>query len=294
MEKVYFRVFFGDNRNVIEPKDSGYELFEQEIIKIIKGAYPKANASECHWVNKAYVDAWGLRQVKTRVYGNYYIELYEKPKKEEKMKQTIFGNFSFGKISTDQFKLSMNGVAVKTNEGKYVVYNAEGNEFVDVTDSLFDIKDGLFMLPAVDVAPGDVVVHAKKPYYIVDVNDGIKAVSFEDSTQTTLIPRTTMFGLKFFTKVFSLLGDISSGSDFLNNPMMLMLLTQGEKDSGNLTKMMLMSSLSNKETASNPMLLAMLMGGEGSDMSSLAMMAMMNGTNNPFATKKETIKKREE
>ena len=46
----------------------------------------------------------------------------------------------------------MNGIAVaQESTGKYVVYNKENNEFVDVTNTLIDIKDALFILPAVDI-----------------------------------------------------------------------------------------------------------------------------------------------
>lgn len=208
-------------------------------------------------------------------------------KKEEKPMNNLFGNLGFGKLKSDRFKLSMNGIAVAQSNGKYVVYDKENNEFVDVTEMLFDIKDALFSLPAVEIAVGDVVLHNNKPYYIVDVTNEIKAVSYEDCTQTVLIPKTTMFGLKFFIKIFSMFGNIAESGEIFNNPLMLMTLMAGE-GSNDLSKMLMMTSLTKGELGTNPMMLAMMLndGGDKSDLSTLAMMSMMTGGTNPFAPSK--------
>lgn len=205
----------------------------------------------------------------------------------------LFGNMGFGRLNSQRFKLSMNGIAVSQNNGKYVVYNKDNNEFVDVTNMLFDIKDALFLLPAVEVNVGDTVVHEGKPYYIVDTANEIKAVSYEDCTQTVLIPKSTMFGIKYFTKVFSMFGDnFASNGDLFNNPMMLMALIEGKNT--DLTQLMLFSSLNKGELGNNPMALAMLLKGDSSNesLSTIAMMSMFNGGVNPFApTKTKEVKK---
>jgi hypothetical protein len=208
-------------------------------------------------------------------------------KKEEKPMNNLFGNLGFGKLKSDRFKLSMNGIAVAQSNGKYVVYNKENNEFVDVTEMLFDIKDALFLLPAVEIAVGDVILHNDKPYYIVDNTNEIKAVSYEDCTQTILIPKTTMFGLKFFIKIFSMFGNMTESGEIFNNPLMLMTLMGGE-GSNDLSKMLMMTSLTKGELGTNPMMLAMMLsdGGDKSDLSTLAMMSMMTGGTNPFAPSK--------
>ena len=198
----------------------------------------------------------------------------------------VFGKMGFGKYLGNRFALSMNGIAVKQdNTDKFVVYNKETNEFVDVTDLLFNIKNALFVLPTVDIHQGDIVLHNEKPYYIVSTKDEIKAVSYEDCTQTILIPKTTMFGLKYFTKVFSLFGDnFASEGELFSNPMMLMALMDN-KDT-DLSKMLLMSSLGKGNMESNPMLMAMLLkDGKDLDLSTFAMMSMFNGKTNPFNPK---------
>lgn len=211
----------------------------------------------------------------------------EPARKEETQMDNVFGKLGFGKCTDTRFSLSINGLAVRQSNGKYVVYNKESNEFVDATDMLINIKDALFVLPAVEINEGDTVLHEGKPYYIVDVNrNEIKAVSYEECTQTVLIPKTTMFGLKYFTKVFSFFGDnFAATGELFNNPMMLMALMNDSKDN-DLTKMMLLSSLSKGDLASNPMLLTMLMKDDGkTDFSTFAMMSMLGNGSNPFAPK---------
>lgn len=164
------------------------------------------------------------------------------------------------------------------------------NEFVDVTNLVFDIKDALFVLPSIDVAAGDMVIHEGLVYTIVSTKDNeIKAVSYEDCTQTVIIPKTTMFGIKYFNKVFSILGDnFAATGDLFNNPMMLMALIEGKNS--DLSNIMLMNSLASGDLASNPMALAMMLKGDKSSdsMSTLAFMSMFNNGTNPFAPKKAT------
>ena len=213
--------------------------------------------------------------------------------REEKISMdNLFGNLGFGKLRGDRFKLSMNGIAVaQKNTGKYVVYNKDNNEFVDATNTVFDIKDALFVLPAVEVNVGDTIIHEDKPYFIVDTTNEIKAVSYDDCTQTVLIPKSTMFGIKYFTKVFSMFGDsFASTGDIFSNPMMLMALMEGKNS--DLTQLMLLSSLNNGELGSNPMALAMMLKGDKSDdsLSTIALMSMFNNGTNPFAPKKKETK----
>lgn len=210
-------------------------------------------------------------------------------REENSTMDNLFGNLGFGKMTDTRFKLSMNGIAVAQGNGKYVVYNKDNNEFVDATNTIFDFKDALFLLPAVEVAAGDTVVHEGKPYFIVDTTDEIKAVSYEDCTQTVLIPKSTMFGIKYFTKVFSMFGDnFAVTGDLFSNPMMLMALMDNKNS--DLSQLMLLTSLSKGDLGNNPMALAMLLKGDKSDnsLSTIALMSMFNNGTNPFAPKKKT------
>lgn len=237
-----------------------------------------------------------IAQLLTDILSDYNKEeeckVYSKEREEKTSMDNLFGNLGFGKLRGDRFKLSMNGIAVAQKDtGKYVVYNKDNNEFVDATNTLFDIKDALFILPAVEVNVGDTILHENKPYFIVDTTNEIKAVSYDDCTQTVLIPKSTMFGIKYFTKVFSMFGDnFASAGDLFSNPMMLMALMEGKNS--DLTQLMLLSSLNNGELGSNPMALAMMLKGDKGDdsLSTIALMSMFNNGTNPFAPKKKETK----
>lgn len=215
-------------------------------------------------------------------------------REENSTMDNLFGNLGFGKVKGDRFKLSMNGIAVAQANGKYVVFNKESNEFVDVSNMLFDIKDALFLLPAVEVNAGDTVLHEGKAYFVVDTTNEIKAVDYETCTQTVLIPKSTMFGIKYFQKVFSMFGDnFAAAGDLFSNPMMLMALMEGKNS--DLTQMMLFNSMSNGDLGSNPMALAMMLKGDTSSdsLSTIALMSMFNNGTNPFAPKKAKANKKE-
>ena len=211
---------------------------------------------------------------------------YEAGRKENKM-DNVLGNLSgFGKCYDSRFALSLNGIAVRqAGSDKYVVYNKDTNEFVDTTNMLINIKDALFVLPTAEIKVGDTIIHEGKPYFIVDARNEIKAVSYDDCTQTVLIPKTTVFGIKYFTKVFSMFGDnFAATGELFSNPMMLMTL-MNDGETNDISKLLLFSSLGKGELTQNPMLMAMLMKDSNTDFSTIAMMSMLSNGSNPFAPK---------
>lgn len=221
--------------------------------------------------------------------------LQQSEREEEKSMDNVFGKLGFGKCTDTRFALSINGIAVRQgNTNKFVVYNKENNEFVDTTDMLINIKDALFVLPATEINVGDTVVHENKAYYIVGTGREIKAVSYDDCTQTVLIPKSTMFGLKYFTKVFSMFGDnFAATGELFSNPMMLMALIGGDGNT-DISKLLLFSSLSKGEGLNNPMLMSMLLKDDNkNDLSTFAMMSMLGNGNNPFAPKAPKAKDKE-
>lgn len=222
--------------------------------------------------------------------------LKQSEREEEKSMDNVFGKLGFGKCADTRFALSINGIAVRQgNTDKYVVYNKENNEFVDTTDMLINVKDALFVLPATEINVGDTVIHENKAYYIVGNGREIKAVSYDDCTQTVLIPKSTMFGLKYFTKVFSMFGDnFAATGELFSNPMMLMALIGGEGN-GDISKLLLFSSLSKGEGFNNPLLMSMLLKDDSkNDLSTFAMMSMLGNGTNPFAPKAPKAKETKE
>lgn len=266
--------FFPENKDSCEEDDLMSELLATlgEMVDegMILSSYEEEEEEVCYTITQKGID---------------YLEQSER--EEEKSMDNVFGKLGFGKCADTRFALSINGVAVRqANTNKYVVYNKDNNEFVDTTDMLINIKDALFVLPAVEINVGDTVLHENKAYYIVGTGREIKAVSYDDCTQTVLIPKSTMFGVKYFTKVFSLFGDnFAATGELFSNPMMLMALINGEGN-GDISKLLLLSSLTKGEGFNNPMLMSMLLKDDSkSDLSTFAMMSMLGNGTNPFAPK---------
>ena len=226
----------------------------------------------------------------------------EENKEEKKVKEetNMFSNLgsSFGKIGSDQFRLSINGLAVKGKDGKYVTFNPETRELVEVTTGFFDdMKDLLFLMPTTELEVGDIILHQNKPYYITVSKDNVvKGIDFEDAIESTLVPKTNVFGIKYYTKVFNCLGTNNIlGTDIASNPMMAYAL-MGGKDF-DLSKIMMFQALSGQgkgiaDFSENPIMLMALMSNENgkNDLSDFAKMQILSGLSNKKKPTKETKK----
>lgn len=226
----------------------------------------------------------------------------EENKEEKNVKEetNMFSNLgsSFGKIGSDQFRLSINGLAVKGKDGKYVTFNPETRELVEVTTGFFDdMKDLLFLMPTTELEVGDIIIHQNKPYYITVSKDNVvKGIDFEDAIESTLVPKTNVFGMKYYTKVFNCLGTNNIlGTDIASNPMMAYAL-MGGKDF-DLSKIMMFQALSGQgkgiaDFSENPIMLMALMSNENgkNDLSDFAKMQILSGLSNKKKTTKETKK----
>lgn len=227
----------------------------------------------------------------------------EENKEEKKVKEetNMFSNLgsSFGKIGSDQFRLSINGLAVKGKDGKYITFNPETRELVEVTTGFFDdMKDLLFLMPTTELEVGDIIIHQNKPYYITVSKDNVvKGIDFEDAIESTLVPKTNVFGMKYYTKVFNCLGTNNIlGTDIASNPMMAYAL-MGGKDF-DLSKIMMFQALSGQgkgiaDFSENPIMLMALMSNENgkNDLSDFAKMQILSGLSNKKKLQKKLKKK---
>ena len=213
----------------------------------------------------------------------------------EKEDKGMFSNLgsSFGKIDSRQFRLSINGLTVLGKDDKYYTFNPDTRELVEVTTGFFDdMKDLLFLMPTIELEVSDIILHQGKPYYITKVSENtVKGVDFEDAVESVLIPKTNVFGIKYYTKVFNCLGTNNVlGSDIASNPMMAYAL-MGGKDF-DLSKVMMFQALSgnNKgltDFSENPIMLMALMSNEkGGELSDFAKMQVLTQlANNKKANK---------
>ena len=170
----------------------------------------------------------------------------------------IMGDLKFGKADSRQFKLSMNGIAVRSADNKFNVYDEKTGTLIDVAGMTFDF-DALYVMPSNEVVKGDIILHAGFPVFITSVEDGkVEGVKYLDRTIIRIPATKNIFGFNFYSKVISLFGDMGASSAdeanpfgaMFSNPMMMMMM-MGDKGSGNgssmfggdMMEMMMMSQM---------------------------------------------------
>ena len=187
--------------------------------------------------------------------------------RKENKTMNFMKNLEFGKINTNDLRMSINGLAYRRNDGSYATYNAKDNSFMDVTGMLLDF-DYIYVMPvaAKDLKEGDIVKHLNNYVVVSNVNeDGtISAISPIKAEEIIIIPTKNMFGFNYYSKVFNIF-DGAFKADETNpfgNPLALMMLC-GENGgfNGDMKSIIPLLLLSNQNENSNdfmknPLLLA--------------------------------------
>lgn len=207
---------------------------------------------------------------------------YEKKDNGDKENKMKGFNFDFGKITNDSIRMSMYGMAVKNTSGVWTAYDKNTGDLMDVDVFNFDGSNFLFKMPVAikDIAVGDVVIHARKPMFVVSKTEAgdLIAVDPVAGEKKTIMPIRSPFGFNFATKVISLFDNLMGSSDApsADNPfgnLWMLMLMDGKSDMKDmLVPMMLMSQANGSTNAFNPMML-MLMG--DGDMKDLALPLML-------------------
>lgn len=205
---------------------------------------------------------------------------YEKKDNEEKENKMKGFNFDFGKITNDSIRMSMYGMAVKNTSGVWTAYDKSTGDLMDVDVFNFDGSNFLFKMPVAikDIAVGDVIIHARKPMFVVSKTEAGDLVAIDPvaGEKKTIMPSKNMFGFNFVTKVISLFDNLMGQTPTSENPfgsLWMLMLMDGKSDMKDmLVPMMLMSQANGSTNAFNPMML-MLMG--DGDMKDLAVPLML-------------------
>ena len=184
----------------------------------------------------------------------------------------MFGNFNFGPVYSNIYKMSHLGLAVVSKEGRVVSYDKSQKEIVDVDMIDFDAKGMVFAMPSAikDIKVGDVILHQNAPMFVESVDEGIKVVDISVGERKEIMPAKSMFGFNFVTKIVSLFegmaGEATADSPFGNMLPMMMMMGNNSDDSG-------------ENNIMQSMMMMQLMGGSTQiDTNMMMMMAMMNQT----------------
>lgn len=259
---------FGEYLHTTYPKE--YTTFYSPVVKIdTNNLYAIANSS----------DTW------TMTINN------DNKENNEMNTNKMFGNFDFGPVK-ENVKLSMYGLAVVGQDGRYIAYDAATDSMVDVEVFNFSAKSILYKMPVAikDIKAGDTVIHLRKPMYVKEVKGtDLAVVDYVSGEEKVIKPVKNMFGFNFYTKVVNFLENAMPTAETANadnpfgNMWMLALMGDENADFNPMIAMMLAGQNGNAMTA-NPFMLMALMGNNKLDNNNLLpMLAMSQMMNAPKA-----------
>lgn len=211
-------------------------------------------------------------------------------------KMNIFGNFDFGKVTKDNYAMTLKGIAYRSigdssaesgHSRAYVQYNPETNDFEDVTPFILDInvKDFLFKMPVATSAikAGDIILDQQSPVFVKSVK-GTEITIVDPVTREvrTILATKNAFNFNFVTKIvnlmdnFNLVGSANADNPF-GNILPLMMLSGDKSDMKDLLPLMLLGNGGNVDFASNPMMMYFLMkDGQSNDILPFLLMGNPN------------------
>ena len=205
-------------------------------------------------------------------------------KEKENMDTSKMFNFDFGPVSS-AIRMSPYGMAMKNADGKYVSYDKNSGNIMDVEIFNFDAQKFLYKMPvAVNaVAVGDIVVHMRKAMFVSAVNGNrISVIDIYNGEVKDIMPTTSPFGFNFITKVVSLIDMSGANTDSPFGNMLPFLLMGDNKDNNSMAMMAVAMSMNggmNANMMSNPLMLMAMMDGKA-DIGMLMYLAMQNQMTN--------------
>ena len=216
-------------------------------------------------------------------------KIEEKENKTMNMNNTF--NFDFGAVADDQARMSMYGIAVKNPSGQWVAYDQKNEQMMNVDILNFEGANMLYKMPVAinQVKAGSVVIHNRKPMFVISFLDENKAFNVVDiyaGEQKIILPTKSPFGFDFMTQIVS---PMNFGAANADNPFgnMLPFFLMNGNDNIDPMMLMLMSQQNGNMMGMNPMMMFALFGnkdGKSDDMMKMLMMSQMMAGATPSMT----------
>lgn len=210
--------------------------------------------------------------------------LYNDKKEKRAMNiSNIFGTDNLGKVNIDSIKYSIKGIAFLTEGGTYCVYDVDTLAATDVSNFVFDTPVFILPVAAKDIYRGDIIYYNQMPYIVRAVKENcIAVINPFGGKLENLIPKTSILGFSFYSKVicpFNLAE--SNPTTMMNNLLPLLLMGDKSKDKDNSDLLMMMTMMNGGKSDFNSLLPLMLMNDKSDKSDTMMMLMMMN--NNSFA-----------
>lgn len=182
-------------------------------------------------------------------------------KEKENNKMNKFGiNARFGKVPTNEIRMSIYGPAFSSNDGFFAF---DGNDYINVTDFLIGNDNYCYMMPATEeqVNIGDFIYNNNGWCRVIDAKE--RTITVEKITThevVEILPTKNIFGFNFYTKLFI---PFNIGSPNKDHPFgnILPFLMMSDNNNSDLALMMMLMNNQNGFTFdySNPMAMYMMM-----------------------------------
>jgi hypothetical protein len=201
----------------------------------------------------------------------------------------LFGGISVGKDTSNNFKISTTGLAVrKAGDNGFVAF--DGTNLINVDGLVFDGgSDYVYKVPAKTVKAGDLIITNEDPLHTLFVkevhDDKVNGLDPESGFEETYRPQNNLLRVQFFIKVVSLLDGFLDASDE-GSLLPLLLLGGLGKDGGTndtLSILLLSKALSGKSNDNNFLPFLLLSEQKGNAMETLILLSTLSGGSNPFS-----------
>lgn len=191
-------------------------------------------------------------------------------------------NFDFGPCNGNVVRMSMYGMAVKNFNDTFVAYDPKTDTIMDVDVFNFNGEKFFYKMPVPikDIAKGDVVIHNRRPCFVLDFGPNDKSlyvVDPIDGEKKEIMLTHSPFGFNFATKVISLMdmcGQVTPSADNPFGNMWMFAMADG-----NMNDMLPLMMMANGGGGNmNPMMMYFMMSNNNKD-NLLPLMFMMNNNN---------------
>lgn len=197
-------------------------------------------------------------------------EIQPKEKETEKMRTDFMRrlNFEFGRVDDGRVAFSMKGLAIRTTDGGYNVWDKDG--ITDVTGLTFDGLPFFKMsTPISQIKTGSVIVHGGVYLHVEGKNDdgSLICVNPAEAARKTVYPVKNIFNFNVITQVCNPFVDMFGIGDATE-----------ENPWGNLLTIAMLSGEGGGDKMGMIMAMMATQGGDMGDMSKMMpLMFMMNG-----------------
>lgn len=199
-------------------------------------------------------------------------------KEEKSMFDKMMKNIEFGKVNTSDLAYTFNGICFRDADGNYTSLNPDGT-FTNVYDMVMDIPIYVMPVGKDQIKVGDIIKYFDKWVMIAQIdNTTITTIDPWTREIRVIIPEKSVFGFDYYTKVIDIFSGFNINADS-SNPFGNILPFMMMSDKSDIDPMMLMMMMNGQNiNGMNPMMMYMMMSKDSGIKKDnmLPLMMMMN------------------